>query len=105
MAKRMLKGTLALATGLVIGALVFDGRLPVQIINEAGAIVGRPATPISVAGVARRTTRRTIHRTSHYVATLPAGCRTVVVEGVSVHQCGSTYYQPYNNQYVVIVID
>jgi hypothetical protein len=105
MAKRILKGTLALAAGLVIGALVFDGRLPVQIINDAGAVVGRPLTPISVAGVARRTTRRTIRHTPYYVATLPAGCATVVVEGVTIQQCGSTYYQPYNNQYVVVEID
>jgi hypothetical protein len=26
--------------------------------STAGAIIGRPATPVSVAGVARRTTRR-----------------------------------------------
>lgn len=105
MAKRILKGTLALATGLVIATFVVDGRLPVQIINDAGAIVGRPMTPISVAGVARRTTRRVVRRTSYYVATLPAGCSTIVVEGVTVHQCGSTYYQPYNNQYVIVEID
>jgi len=105
MAKRMLKGTLALATGLVIATFVFDGRLPVQIISDAGAIVGRPATPISVAGVARRTTRRVIRHTSYYVATLPAGCSTIVVEGVTVKQCGSTYYQPSGNQYVIVEID
>jgi len=29
-------------------------------ISRAEAIVGRPATPVSVAGVARRTTRRCI---------------------------------------------
>jgi hypothetical protein len=32
--------------------------------DKANAVVGRPATPGSVAGVARRTTRRTIRR--HY---------------------------------------
>jgi hypothetical protein len=30
--------------------------------SSAEAIVGRPATPVSVAGVARRTTRRCIAR-------------------------------------------
>lgn len=105
MAKRIFKGTVALAAGLVIATIVFDGRLPVQIISDAGAIVGRPATPVSVAGVARRTTRRTLRRTAYYVSVLPAGCSTVVIEGTSLHHCGGTYYQPYGNQYVVVVID
>jgi hypothetical protein len=34
------------------------------IISQAEAVIGRPATPGSVAGVARRTTRRTMRR--HY---------------------------------------
>ena len=74
-------------------------------IKEAEAIVGRPMTPVSVAGVARRTTRRTIRRTSVYVATLPRGCSTVIVEGVSLSQCGGTYYQASGNQYVVVNVD
>lgn len=73
--------------------------------NEAEAIIGRPLTPVSVAGVARRTTRRQIYRTSVYVATLPMSCTTVIMEGVTLHQCGSTYYQPYNNQYVVVNVN
>jgi hypothetical protein len=62
-------------------------------------------TPGSVAGVARRTTRRTIRRTSVYVAALPTGCTTVVIEGTTLHQCGATYYQSDNNQYVVVEVD
>lgn len=38
------------------------------IVRNAEARVGRPATPGSVAGVARRTTRRVVRRTSIYVA-------------------------------------
>jgi hypothetical protein len=34
------------------------------IVSQAEAVVGRPATPGSVAGVARRTTRRAVRR--HY---------------------------------------
>jgi hypothetical protein len=34
------------------------------VISQAEAVVGRPATPGSVAGVARRTTRRAVRR--HY---------------------------------------
>lgn len=75
------------------------------VIKDAEAIVGRPATPISAAGVARRTTRRVIYRTTIYVSTLPAGCTTVIVEGTTVQQCGSTYYQASGNQYVVVNIN
>ena len=90
-----------MATGLLI-----DGPLPGGgTVNEADARIGRPATPASVAGVARRTTRRTIRRSTIYAATLPRGCTTVVLEGATLHQCGGTYYQPYNNQYVVVYVD
>lgn len=76
-----------------------------HLVPTAEAVVGRPLTPVSVAGVARRTTRRTIRRTTVYRATLPAGCSTVVIEGTTLHQCSGTYYQPYNNQYVVVEVD
>ena len=91
----------------VIGAgLLVDPPVPgVGTVNEAEARIGRPATPGSVAGVARRTTRRTIRRSTIYRATLPMGCTTVVIEGATLHQCGGTYYQPYNNQYVVVYVD
>lgn len=73
--------------------------------SQAEARVGRPATAVSVAGTARRTTRRVIRRTSVYIATLPAGCSTVVVDNVSLYSCGGVYYQSYQNQYVVVVIE
>ncbi len=44
-----------------------------RIATEAQARVGRPLTPVSVAGVARRTTRRVIRRGA-VVAVIPAGC-------------------------------
>jgi len=75
------------------------------VIKDAEAVVGRPATPASAAGVARRTTRRMIRRTSVYVSTLPAGCTTVVIEGTTLQQCGGTYYQPSGNQYVVVNVN
>ena len=65
--------------------------------------VGAPGPP--VAGVARRTTRRVVRRSAIYVATLPHGCTTIVVEGATIHQCGSTYYQAYGNQYEVVYLD
>ncbi len=75
------------------------------LIADAQARPGRPASPTSVAGVARRTTRRTVRRTTRYVATLPKGCTTVIVENVSLTQCGTTYYQAHGNQYVVVVVN
>jgi hypothetical protein len=35
-------------------------------VDQAQARVGRPLTPVSVAGVARRTTRRTVRRNVYY---------------------------------------
>ena len=92
--------------GLLFAALTVDGWLPAGMAgHEAEAVVGRPMTPASVAGVARRTTRRTIRRTSIYVASLPPNCSTIVVEGVTLQQCGGTYYQPSGGQYVVVNVD
>jgi hypothetical protein len=61
----------------------------------------QPGAVGNVGGVARRTARRIIV-TSAVVATLPAGCETVVIEGTTLQQCGGTYYQPSGNQYVVV---
>ena len=47
---------------LALCALEIAASLPIpgshQLASEARAIVGRPLTPVSVAGVARRTVRR-----------------------------------------------
>lgn len=53
-------------TGITLGA------------NEAQAVIGRPATPGSVAGVARRTTRRHMYAHPH----AHPHCVWVVVNGV-----------------------
>jgi len=74
-------------------------------IGSAYAIVGRPATPVSVAGVARRTTRRVIAATTVYVATLPPSCSVVVIEDTNLYLCGTTYYQAQGSQYVVVTVN
>ena len=74
-------------------------------VGDAYAVVGRPATPGSVAGAARRTTRRVVRRSTIYASTLPAGCVQSSVNGGVVWRCGSTYYQPYGGRYVVVYID
>ena len=103
MMKKSTLGLLALGLTLGIGdfqsGAIFEG---VSLVKEAHAIVGRPLTPVSVAGVARRTTRRMIYATNVYVATLPPACTVVVIEGTTLQQCGGTYYQASGNQYVIV---
>jgi hypothetical protein len=99
-------GGVVLGLGLAVAGLPSAVGLELlSLASPAAAIVGRPITPVSYAGVARRTTRRVIRRTTIYVATLPPACTVVVVEGTSLHFCGGTYYQPYGTQYVVVKVD
>lgn len=65
----------------------------------------RPLTPGSVAGVARRTTRRVVRRSTLYVPALPPACVRVNVNGMTLSQCGGVYYQPYGGRYVVVYVD
>ena len=69
--------------------------------SDAEARVGRPLTPMSYAGVARRTTRRVVRRSTIYLATLPKGC-PLIESGL--YYCGGTYYQPHNGQFVVVYV-
>ena len=102
----MKKSTLGmLVLGLVLAFADYQPRSGIEgvsLVKEAHAVVGRPLTPVSYAGVARRTTRRMIYATNVYVATLPPACTVVVIEGTTLQQCGGTYYQASGNQYVVV---
>ena len=55
-----------LSIGAVVGgaALLWSGQLPLDsqssLVSSAEARIGRPLTPMSYAGVARRTTRRAV---------------------------------------------
>ncbi len=79
----LIRGSLATVVGL--GALfcsvdVFSER-ETSIMPSAQARVGRPLTPMSYAGVARRTTRRAVAvgaATAGAVAVGAAACRQVV---------------------------
>ena len=106
MMKRMIR-VLLIGCCLLAADLLTDGLFNSRILlkTEAEARIGRPMTPRSYAGVARRTTRRTIRRTSAYVATLPGNCSTVVIEGITLHQCGGTYYQAHGNKFVIVNVD
>ena len=86
-------------------------------VQPAHAVIGRPLTPVSVAGVARRTTRRAVAYSSAetvavsqqqaappptagvlptgtVVSALPAGCTSTTVDGVSLFNCGGAFYRP-----------
>jgi hypothetical protein len=83
--------TLAAAT--FVAAMLFsvtpstDGTVSIGV-EKAQARVGRPATPASVAGVARRTTRRTVRRTAVGVGAAAAGAAVVAP------RCGYYPYPP-----------
>ncbi len=85
---------------LLLGVVVGFVGIPTTddiFVKDAEARVGRPASPGSVAGVRRRTRRRHVRRAAaaSTVATLPAGCVTVVTGGRTYYQYGTVYYRPY----------
>jgi hypothetical protein len=55
---------LSIASVLGAAALAWNGNLPLEpgapLLSSAEARIGRPLTPMSYAGVARRTTRRAV---------------------------------------------
>lgn len=67
----------ALATIVGVGALFVSDHVsqtkPGSLVTEANAIIGRPLTPMSYAGVARRTTRRAYGAYGAYGAYAPYG--------------------------------
>jgi hypothetical protein len=100
---------------VVIAALTVAGELtgtgPLLLGGgEAHAVIGRPLTPMSYAGVARRTTRRAAYAgavappvavaapvvpTAGVVTALPGGCARADAAGGVYYQCGAARYQPY----------
>lgn len=86
------------------------------LLSPAEAVVGMPLTPMSYAGVARRTARRTAYYGAAMAAppmaapvavvpaavpVLPAGCGPY---GGGVYNCGGAYYRPaYQGANVVYV--
>jgi hypothetical protein len=104
--KMLVKSSLAaLALVFVAGDVEVGGQQVslglVRMTTGAEARVGRPLTPVSAAGVARRTTRRVIRRGA-YIATIPAGCPYGAYYGYNLYYCGGTYYQPSNGGYVIV---
>lgn len=106
----------AVAALIAIGAVTDTGPMILGG-SQSEAIVGRPLTPMSYAGVARRTTRRAAYyggaygygpayaapgyaapAPAGYVTALPAGC--VMAGGY--YTCGGARYRPYYNGPTVV---
>lgn len=83
-----------------------QGPLPLSIgfATPAGAVIGRPLTPLSYAGVARRTTRRVVRRTATTIAVLPAGCIYGPYYGGYYYRCGGLYYAKSGGVYVQVIV-
>jgi hypothetical protein len=143
---------IAFKTVVFVGSLWFMfsvgflDQIPLKIafVSEAEAIIGAPLTPMSAAGVARRTTRRVVATEAAVatttaatataaaaasapkpaappaappavsavpigtvVQTLPAGCTSVVVSGVSYSDCGGVFYKSafQGNNLVYVVVE
>lgn len=117
---------LSLFAGALISLATLDtGEI---VVGQASAVIGRPLTPVSYAGVARRTSRRTTRRTLAYsgaygaygygaygaygaaataaaIATLPYGCGRISYAGGVYYNCAGTYYRPvYDGPDVVYIV-
>jgi hypothetical protein len=79
---------LALAAAAGVACMfISDNLRQANLVTEANAVIGRPLTPGSVAGVARRTTRRA-YRRGYYGAGYYGG-----------GYYARPYYRPYNRGY------
>jgi len=114
-----LRHVFALGATLVVLAgadKMTEAPLGFGLIPDAQAIIGRPLTPVSYAGVARRTTRRAVMVAGTsaapapapapaaapaagalpigtVVAALPSGCTPTTAGGVQYYKCGADYYR------------
>jgi hypothetical protein len=106
MATTSIRGKRTLGGLAVIAALAIAGELtgtsPLLLGGgDAHAVIGRPLTPMSYAGVARRTTRRAAYAGAvaapyaGVVTALPGGCARADAAGGVYYQCGAARYQPY----------
>ncbi|MGH6807466.1 MAG: hypothetical protein ACREEJ_11565 [Ensifer adhaerens] len=70
--------TLVLASAVAIFELFWSGTMlperPADLLSQAEARIGRPLTPVSYAGVARRTTRRSVYAGAAAATYYAPGC-------------------------------
>jgi hypothetical protein len=100
---------LALATGFGLFGSGPDWELPllgsITPVQPAQARIGHPLTPLSYAGVARRTARRTTRRTVARVTALPPGCVYGLYYGAYYYNCGGVYYQRSGGVYIQVIVN
>ena len=82
-------GLLAFAVTLLV---IDTANLPESFFTEANARIGRPLTPVSVAGVGRRTARRSVYSTAA-VTTAAVTTAAIVSQPVTVVQQPVTVVQ------------
>jgi hypothetical protein len=124
----MKRGTrILLLVGSLMMLMLLDAPVWVSVpggfVGEANAIIGRPITPVSYAGVARRTSRRVVRRNVAYssaaatttyttapapaptqpagapplgtvVNQLPSGCVSSPQGGIEYYNCNGVFYRP-----------
>jgi hypothetical protein len=100
--------------GFGLAAALFAGDItpePAALLNvrfdfvtPAEARIGRPLTPLSYAGVARRTTRRVVRRNVARIAVLPPGCIYGRYYGAYYYRCGGYYYARQGGVYVQVIV-
>ncbi|CAN7675238.1 hypothetical protein [Mesorhizobium sp. LjRoot246] len=99
---------LGLAAVFLFGDLRIETDQPMSAAISFGtpaeARIGHPLTPLSYAGVARRTARRTVRRTARRLAVLPAGCVYGPYYGAYYYNCGGVYYARSSGVYVEVII-
>jgi len=78
--KQAFLATATVAFGTLASITWSPGEIPSISVESAQARVGRPLTPVSVAGVARRTTRRAVVGGAA-VGAAASGCVRVLVNG------------------------
>lgn len=90
-----------ISRSLFCRALATCGVLAISLVavNGFDGILGfRLVSPVEAKTVV-------IQRTTIYITTLPKGCvKTTYSGGAVVWKCGTKYYQPYKNRYVLVYI-
>ncbi|MGX1321624.1 hypothetical protein AB7M17_005077 [Bradyrhizobium sp. USDA 377] len=82
---KLFAATIVVGAGLSVSISGSSSEGPSLSFSQADARVGRPATPVSVAGVARRTTRRAVVGTAAVgAAAAGTACVRVLVNGTYV---------------------
>jgi hypothetical protein len=100
---------LSLAAAFALGDVGFErdnaSGLKLGFGTPAEARIGRPLTPLSYAGVARRTARRTTRRVVRRLTVLPSGCLYGPYAGAYYYRCGGYYYARSGGVYIQVYVN